>query len=549
MIKTRLFLDINNRIKASILIFPLLAGGFLTLAFSLKAFWWVIFFALVPLFFFIQRCPSKKLAFWGGWACSFIFYGFLISYFFSSYPLDWAGIESRWGLLFIFLIWLVSALALALPFGFFGFSMKVALRNFGFFGGWTIPALWVIFEYLKSWSFGVFWFGPGALLGPHWSIGNLGYALSNNTILLQLAGWGGVYLLSFLIVLVNYLIFLAIRDLQNKKRFAKLFFLAITAVIAIMVVVLILGNWEVQKKDSLSEKNPRAIKVALLQTDFPSAFHEDFDSLRERLEAHLSLFEKIKKRNSDVQLIVMTDRTSFLKLLEKFFSKNEIQGLFADLDAVMTDIKPSRTQSGQSSLIFYYDLKNNQIISEQEKIMLLPGGEYSPYLLRIVAVLLDEEGWLEDFLLVRGYERGSELKVTELSFGKVGGLLCSEVLSPVLYRSLTNQGAEILINMASDSVFRGNPILLSQNLAMAKVRAVENNRYFLQATNAGYSYIIDNRGIIKSAGKEKGNEVIFGEAKLISQKSFYVKNGDWILIFSLFLIFGQILPRFLKNLS
>jgi len=55
----------DNRIKTSIFIFPLLTGGLLSLTFSLKVFWWVIFFALVPLFFFHSKVPVKKIGFLG----------------------------------------------------------------------------------------------------------------------------------------------------------------------------------------------------------------------------------------------------------------------------------------------------------------------------------------------------------------------------------------------------------------------------------------------------------------------------------------------------
>jgi apolipoprotein N-acyltransferase len=503
----------------------------LILSFVVGAAWWVVFFALVPLFFFIKKCPSKKTAFWGGLITGFIFHGYLISYFFSSYPLDWAGIESRWGLLFIFLSWFVCTLTLALPFGFFGFGMKITLRNFGFLGVWTIPALWVICEYLKSWSLAIVGIGPGSVFGPHWSIGHLGYSLANNLKLLQLAGWGGIYLLSFLVVVINALIFGIIADWQ-KENSRKPVFLKIGALILILIAAFVLGEWELNRKSKFSENNPRIIKAALIQTDFPSAFREDFSSLHLRLEALLSLMEKIKDKQERFDIVVMNERHHFIKLLSRIQSQIDVQKFFADFPAaVFADIKPGITGSEQSSLLFFLEPRTQRIIGEQEKIMLLPGGEYMPYLIRLFALLTGETDWLEDFLSIRGYEKGGRLNVVDFEFGKFGGLLCSEILSPVLYRSLTNQGAELLINVASDSVFRGNPILLSQNLAMAKVRAVESNRYFLQATNAGYSYIIDNRGIIKSAGKEKGNEVIFGEAELISQKSFYAKTGDWIKLF------------------
>lgn len=529
-----------------IFLLPIFTALLLISAFSFADFYWVIFFSLVPLFFFIQKCSLKKTAFLGGLISGFIFYGYLISYFFSSYPLDWAGINSSWGLLFIFLSWFVCALTLALPFGLFGFGMKIASRNFGFLGVWTTPALWVIFEYLKSWSLAIVGMGPGFVLGPHWSIGHLGYALANNLKLLQLAGWGGVYLLTFLVVIVNALIFGIVADWQ-KENGRKPVFLKAGTLILILVAAFVLGEWELGRKGEFSENNPRVIKVALVQTDFPSAFREDFSSLHSRLEALLSLIERIKDKQEHFDIVVMNERHHFINLLSRIQPQVDIRKFFADFPSVVfVDVKTGLTGSKQSSLLFFLEPKTLRIIGEQEKIMLLPGGEYMPYLMRLFALLIGQTDWLEDFLSIRGYEKGDKLNVVDSEFGKFGGLLCSELLSPVLYHSLAKEGAELLVNVASDSVFRGNPILLSQNLAMAKVRAVESNRYFLQATNAGYSYIIDNKGVARMSGKERSNEVIFGEAKMISQKSFYAQTGDWILIFSSILIFGQFF-HFLKK--
>jgi apolipoprotein N-acyltransferase len=226
------------------------------------------------------------------------------------------------------------------------------------------------------------------------------------------------------------------------------------------------------------------------------------------------------------------------------------QKIFSDFPAdILVDVKAGRTGSEQSSLLFYFEPATNRLIAEQEKIMLLPGGEYMPHLIRLFASLVGGADWLEDFLLVRGYEKGGALTVIDLGFGKVGGLLCSEIISPVLYRSLTKQSAELLINVASDSVFRGNPLLLSQNLAMAKVRAAESNRYFLQAANAGYSYIIDNRGEVLAGGKNRGNEAVFGEAKIISEPSFYAKTGDWMVVLSAALVMADFLKRKRRELN
>jgi len=107
--------------------------------------------------------------------------------------------------------------------------------------------------------------------------------------------------------------------------------------------------------------------------------------------------------------------------------------------------------------------------------------------------------------------------------------------SPDLYRKITLKGSNVLINVASQSIFKGNQILYNQTRSIAKIRAVENNRYFIQAGNFISSSIIDNKGNV-IAVSDDNNSLLHGKILLIKDKTLYNLFGDWILIFSLLVV-------------
>jgi len=82
---------------------------------------------------------------------------------------------------------------------------------------------------------------------------------------------------------------------------------------------------------------------------------------------------------------------------------------------------------------------------------------------------------------------------------------------------------------------------------MLQLRAAENGRYLVRATNFGRSYIIDDKGKVIKISPNLDDQVLFGKVRMITEKTFYTKYGDWILILSglLSLIFLGIKRRHL----
>lgn len=81
----------------------------------------------------------------------------------------------------------------------------------------------------------------------------------------------------------------------------------------------------------------------------------------------------------------------------------------------------------------------------------------------------------------------------ETNISKVAPLICFEDTVPALARQATRQGAQLLVNLTSDSWF-GRTVAPAQHHLIAAFRAIENRRYLVRATTTGLSGVIDPLG-------------------------------------------------------
>ena len=130
--------------------------------------------------------------------------------------------------------------------------------------------------------------------------------------------------------------------------------------------------------------------------------------------------------------------------------------------------------------------EEGRLISQYDKIRLMPFGEYVPL-----------PQWLPGASLITGIvgEFTPGDKYTLMPFGnyKCGVFICIESAYPWIARRLTSEGADVLINISNDG-YLGPTAVMRQHLANAIFRAVENGRPVLRVTNTGLSALINEHG-------------------------------------------------------
>ena len=96
-------------------------------------------------------------------------------------------------------------------------------------------------------------------------------------------------------------------------------------------------------------------------------------------------------------------------------------------------------------------------------------------------------------------------------------------------RQFVAGGAEVLVNVSNDGWYAKTPAR-QQHLQIVRMRAAENQRWVLRATNDGVTAVIDPAGRLIRAVQEfeeLGARVPFRYRKELST---YTRFGDWFVL-------------------
>ena len=92
-------------------------------------------------------------------------------------------------------------------------------------------------------------------------------------------------------------------------------------------------------------------------------------------------------------------------------------------------------------------------------------------------------------------------------------------------REFTANGAQVLINI-SDDLWYGETGAPAQHLQMARMRAVENHRWILLATNNGTTVSIDPLGRVVKQAPRNVRTALVAPYEPQNESTFYSRNGD-----------------------
>ncbi len=154
-----------------------------------------------------------------------------------------------------------------------------------------------------------------------------------------------------------------------------------------------------------------------------------------------------------------------------------------------------------------------------DKVHLVPFGEYVP-MKRWLPFIKKMVAQVGDFKPGR---RGDTLVWEQ---GKVGMLICYEIIFPRLARAMVQNGADLLVNITNDAWF-GRTSAAYQHFSMAVLRAVENRRYLARAANTGISGFIDPNGRITRTTDLFTETTAADEVALLKTATRYTQWGDW----------------------
>jgi len=362
------------------------------------------------------------------------------------------------------------------------------------------PFLWVALEYARAHL---------PELGFPWNL--LGYSVSGHLVLLQLSTLGGIYLLSFVVAAYNAL-FAALLFLRTRR--AWITWLAVTGVLMPLLVV---GHRYVPTEIPKSTAH-------LVQTNLPEATEYGPDWMG-RHAADLGELEalSIAAGQTNPGLVVWPEVPAPFYLRDPDFAARveriaRDSGSYFLLGVVEWRPAAEGKWDGPYNSAALLD-PSGRIVFTYDKIHLVPFGEYVPLrrLLSFARQLTAEIG---------GFKPGHEYAVGRLPGGTFSTLICFEAVFPGQTRRFVANGAELLINLSNDGWY-GRTEAPEQHLAMARVRAVENRRWLLRATNNGHTVAVDPYGRIVTQLEVDRRGVLAAPFDFRSDRTLYSWWGNW----------------------
>ena len=153
-----------------------------------------------------------------------------------------------------------------------------------------------------------------------------------------------------------------------------------------------------------------------------------------------------------------------------------------------------------------------------DKIHLVPFGEYVPFkrLFSFAGKITKDVG---------DFTPGRERTILDLDGHKLGVFICYESVFPDEIRLFPQRGAEVLVNISNDGWY-GESGAPGQHLNMARMRAIENNRWVLRATNSGITASIDPFGRLVDEAPRNVRRGMEARYAFIKGTTFYSRHGD-----------------------
>jgi apolipoprotein N-acyltransferase len=175
-------------------------------------------------------------------------------------------------------------------------------------------------------------------------------------------------------------------------------------------------------------------------------------------------------------------------------------------------------------------------VGRYDKVHLVPFGEFLPFpqLFAFAGGLTKEVG---------EFQRGTTHAPLDAGSQRLGTFICYESVFPDEVRQGPQQGAQVLLNISNDGWY-GDSGAWAQHLQQTEMRAIENDRWLLAATNTGMTASVDPFGRIVASTARKVRTAMAAPYALRSSTTFYTRHGDWFAYLCAIISAGALGARF-----
>lgn len=478
----------------------------LLLAFSFPPFdlSFLAWFAWIPLWLGLERA---------GWRHGFRL-GFTSGVVFMLVSLNWIANNSGTS------FWIASAsmvgsiLYLSIYYGLFGLLMALGGRVFGRMAFLWAPLVWAGVEFMYSWGF----------MGFPW----LSLAMTQSLFLpvQQFAEFGGIYLVSFWVMLINATIY-GIEFLNLNGRQQQRAYLLTAGFIVLSFAIGGMRIWMVENQSGPT------ISVGVVQSNVDP--HDKW--VRSKKQQHVeNLILKSDLAKTEGAKVVIWPETAVPAYLMYYASLfNMIEGYV------------NRQNISVLTGSLHHEQGDNEILTYNAAFFFAPDSEVKLYYKQHLVPFAERLPLVERFPGLKvlnfgqaNFEAGKVSAVYSLGSrteqARFGTMICYESSDPVLFREFVRNGAQVMSIITNDG-WLGRSLGPYQHLAVARFRAIEHRMAVVRSAQTGISGYVHPSGIIdhKIPLNQDGYFVV--EAPLHESSTLYTQWGDW---FGILMLIGML---------
>jgi apolipoprotein N-acyltransferase len=370
----------------------------------------------------------------------------------------------------------------------------------------SVPVAWVAVEWLRT-------FLPVGLWTP------VGSAFYRNLTLIQFSD--GVYGLSALVLLVNVAIYKLIAGWESMLARVS------TAVVAggLVVGATIFGT--VRMNQIERAPGTGSLKIAILRGDPLQGIHRNPPDPRSAFGAYADQTRAAARLHPDLTIWPETDLPFDFEPGAADADSPESQTNYEARVLALARathgpilLVASPIDSGSDGVATrkcaYLVSADGQVAGYHKQAVLAPFGRYASMRAMLRRFADESIGYVM---------RSSRRAIFDVKGAGLAVLIGYESRFPNLARRAVNAGANVLINVASDSWF-ANSSASRHFLAMEAMRAVENHTPIVRASSAGITAVITPTGRIVPATALAGHDTEIETVRWKRADTFYTRFGD-----------------------
>jgi apolipoprotein N-acyltransferase len=400
-------------------------------------------------------------------------------------------------------------------------------------------ALWVMLEWWRSWF----------LTGFNWN--ELGITQASSIVYRQLAAFGGVHLLSFLLVAINILWAEGLHGMVENVREMRVVRASAPFAAALLIVALAfaLGSYHLQRHRG--ETPGTAVAFSCVQPNIPQIPYDPSQSRQEYEMTEADALDKTEKLT--LAAITAPVKPDLLIWPEAMIS----QGVFQDRPLTEA-VEEICSAYGGYFLLGSQDFQMAHRSGEVPRlynaaVFLTPHGDsYSEYRKTRLVILGEFLPFGDTFPILRrwigigmDFTPGPGPKVFTMQTPplRLAPLICFEDTLPEVADKTIPLHPDCFVTITNDGWYTGWCAAwgVRQHLSHAIFRCVEHDRPMIRCANTGISCLIDQNGTVVGHFTGAGGAELDVGGVFTGMLSFYPIHatlhegwGDWIVLISAF---------------